>query len=81
MTKQEAFRLLVLIETVYPYCIAKEESVINWFRHCSEMDYHYVWERLMEHIRKFPYPPSMNKLVEGNKHEEDTWIYEYAPRK
>jgi len=62
MTKDEVIKLLVLIESVYSPCVTKDETVMNWFNFCAEMNYEQVMEKLMEHIRKSPYPPTMANL-------------------
>jgi hypothetical protein len=71
MTKSELFRLLVLIETVYSHCMTKDETVMLWFNFCAEMDYERVMAKLQDHIRKSPYPPTLENLavfkVEKNK--------------
>lgn len=79
MTKHEVFRVLVVIESVYSYCSVKDETVINWFRQCSNMDFEKVMQRLILHIRRSPYPPSMDELLECNNH--NSWLNEYIPRK
>ncbi|NYE06399.1 hypothetical protein F4694_003179 [Bacillus niacini] len=63
MTKEEAFKLLVLIESVYSHCIFKDETVQQWFQFCSEMDYEKVLTKLKYHIRKSPYPPAIGDIA------------------
>ncbi|MDQ0972201.1 hypothetical protein QFZ31_002079 [Neobacillus niacini] len=63
MTKEEVVRLLVLIESVYPNCILKNETVQQWFEFCSEMDYKKVLSKLKNHIRKCPFPPAIGEIA------------------
>ncbi|MEH7493509.1 hypothetical protein [Neobacillus niacini] len=63
MTKEELFKLLVLIESVYSNCIFKDETVQEWFQFCSEMDYEKVLRKLKYHIRKSPYPPAISDIA------------------
>jgi hypothetical protein len=63
MTKEEVFKLLVLIESVYSNCIFKDETVQQWFQFCSEMDYEKVLTKLKYHIRKSPYPPVISDIA------------------
>jgi Loader and inhibitor of phage G40P len=63
MTKEEVVKLLVLIESVYPNCILKNETVQQWFEFCSEMDYKKVLSKLKNHIRKSPFPPAIDEIA------------------
>jgi organic radical activating enzyme len=63
LTKEEVVKLLVLIESVYPNCICKDETVQQWFQFCSEMDYEKVLMKLKNHIRKSPFPPSIGDIA------------------
>ncbi|MEH7073341.1 hypothetical protein [Neobacillus drentensis] len=63
MTKEEVVELLILIESVYSNCICKDETVQQWFQLCSAMDYEKVMAKLKSHIRKYPYPPSIDKIA------------------
>ncbi len=54
MTKDEVMKLLVLIESVYSNCSLKDETVLQWFQYCAEMDYEKVLMRLKTHIRNRP---------------------------
>lgn len=63
MTKAEVIKILVQIETVYSYCMTKDETVIHWFEFCQVMDYKEVLIKLHEHIRRSPYPPSIADLA------------------
>jgi Loader and inhibitor of phage G40P len=63
MTKEEAVNLLVLIESVYPKCIFKDETVQQWFQFCTDMDYEKVLTKLKNHIRKSPFPPVIRDIA------------------
>ncbi len=63
MTKEEVVKLLVLIESVYPNCILKDETVQQWFQFCSEMEYGKVLTKLKNHIRKSPFPPTIGDIA------------------
>ena len=63
MTKEEAVKLLILIESVYPNCIFKDETVQQWFQFCSEMDYEKVMAKVKNHIRKSPFPPAIAEIA------------------
>jgi len=79
MTKQEVFKILVLIEMVYPFCSIRDETVISWFQQGRNADFKKVIERLKIHIRKSPYPPTLHELL--NMNGSDFWVQEYSPRK
>ncbi|MFF2450035.1 replicative helicase loader/inhibitor [Neobacillus sp. NPDC058068] len=63
MTKEEVVKLLILIESVYPNCIFKDETVQQWFQFCSEMDYEKVMAKVKNHIRKSPFPPAIADIA------------------
>ncbi|MDF2856999.1 MAG: hypothetical protein K0Q87_2850 [Neobacillus sp.] len=63
MTKDEVIKLLVLIESVYSKCSLKDETVLQWFQICSEMDYEKVFARLKTHLRKSPFPPTLGEIA------------------
>jgi hypothetical protein len=63
MTKDEVIKLLVLIESVYSKCSLKDETVLQWFQLCSEMDYEKVFARLKTHLRKSPFPPVIGEIA------------------
>lgn len=63
MTKEEAVKLLILIESVYPNCVFKDETVQQWFQFCSEMDYEKVMTKVKIHIRKCPFPPAIADIA------------------
>lgn len=64
MTKEEVIKILVLIESVYSYCTTKDETVMHWFQFCQQMDYEKMIQKVHAHIRKSPYPPAIEDLVE-----------------
>ena len=63
MRKEEAIRLLCLIEHVYPVIIIKSETVTRWLNLCEHLHYNKVLVRLQAHFRKSPYPPGLNDLA------------------
>jgi len=63
MTKTEAVKLLILIESVYSNFVFKDETVQQWFQFCSQMDYEKVMAKLKSHIRKSPYPPAIADIA------------------
>jgi hypothetical protein len=63
MTKDEVMKLLVLIESVYSNCSIKDETVLQWFQLCAEMDYEKILARLKTHIRKSPFPPRIGEIA------------------
>jgi hypothetical protein len=63
MRKEEAIRILCLIEHVYPVIMIKSETVTRWLNLCEHLDYNKVLARLQAHIRKSPYPPGLNDLA------------------
>ncbi|OLS37225.1 replicative helicase loader/inhibitor [Bacillus sp. MRMR6] len=86
MTKEQALKLLILIESVYTNCTFKDETVQQWFSFCSEMDYEKVMEKLKNHIRKSPFPPAIADIVvfsfEENQFQDtlQEWIHEGRER-
>lgn len=76
MTKQEAYKLIVLIERVYPLFVAKNETVQQWFSVCVELDYEYVLGRIHEHIRISPYPPAIVDIL-SKEWRSNNWMNEY----
>ncbi|MDQ1145966.1 hypothetical protein QE429_002793 [Bacillus sp. SORGH_AS 510] len=92
MTKEEVFKLLVLIESVYPNCVIKNDMVLHWFKLAPFLDYQTLIGRLHSHIRKCPYPPSLQDLSEARKklmHDANhgfmqksisSWMQEYSIR-
>ncbi|WP_186328744.1 replicative helicase loader/inhibitor [Bacillus sp. X1(2014)] len=71
MTKEEVVKLLILIESVYPNCIFKNETVQQWFQFCSEMDYEKVMALVKNHIRKSPFPPAFADIAVFTSEEND----------
>jgi len=71
MTKEEVVKLLILIESVYPSCIFKNETVQQWFQFCSEMDYEKVMAQVKNHIRKSPFPPVFADIAVFASEEND----------
>lgn len=86
MTKQEVFKLLAMIETVYPLCITKDETVSHWFELCSQLDFEKVMGKLRNHIRKSPYPPAIADIAgfpsiyeqEEDSYKKISWLKEYT---
>jgi hypothetical protein len=71
MTKKEVLKILVLIESVYSNCILKDETVLQWFESCSEMDFDKVMAKLKLHIRKSPFPPAIADIAVFSYEEYD----------
>ena len=71
MTKEEVVKLLVLVESIYPQCIFKNETIQQWFKFCSEMDYEKVMTKLKNHIRKSPFPPAITDIAVFHFEEND----------
>ncbi|MFZ7943283.1 MULTISPECIES: replicative helicase loader/inhibitor [Bacillaceae] len=65
MTKHEVFKILVLIESVYPSFVTKDDTVLQWLEFGKQMDYHQVMKNVLTHIRKSPYPPTIADIIEG----------------
>jgi hypothetical protein len=42
MKKEEVIKILVQIESVYSYCMTKDETVTSWFEFCRSMDFENV---------------------------------------
>ncbi|PFP25636.1 hypothetical protein COJ96_17850 [Bacillus sp. AFS073361] len=71
MTKEEVVKLLILIESVYPNCVLKGETVQQWFQFCSEIDYEIVMGQVKNHIRKSPFPPAFADIAVFTSVEND----------
>ncbi|NWQ40436.1 hypothetical protein MLOOGBEN_06955 [Bacillus sp. EB106-08-02-XG196] len=71
MTKDDVFKLLVLIESVYPNCTVKDETVQLWFQSCPEMDLEKVMVKLKNYIRKSPFPPTISDIAVFSYEESD----------
>lgn len=63
MRKDEALKLLCLIEAVYPLIIIKSETVTKWLTLCDVLDYNGVLFNLHVHIQKMPYPPRLYDIA------------------
>jgi hypothetical protein len=63
MKKQEAFKILVLIESVYPHFKFKNETVLIWFQLCENFNFNLVTKKLSIHFRSSPYPPLMEEVT------------------
>lgn len=63
MMKEEAIRLLCLIEHVYPVIIIKSETVTRWLHLCEHLHYNKALAKLHSHIRMSPYPPRLNDFA------------------
>ena len=82
MTKIEAFRVLNLIEKVYPLVILKSETIIMCMAKCESMDYCKVLNKLAVHIRSNPYPPTAEEILGRvcNQGIYFEWLEEYSIR-
>jgi hypothetical protein len=84
MTREEVFKVLVLIETVYPHCVHRDETVLQWFLYAEKIDFDEVYRKLLSHIRKSPYPPGFRDLA-AFKDDSDMlrvptcWVEKTAP--
>ncbi|MCM3569505.1 replicative helicase loader/inhibitor [Neobacillus mesonae] len=63
MKKKEVINLLTLIESAYPHCVTKDETVRCWFNFCSDIDYEKVLSQLKVHIRSSPFPPTIMDIA------------------
>ncbi|MEH7108607.1 replicative helicase loader/inhibitor [Bacillus sp. JJ1764] len=94
MTKEEALKIIHVIESTYPYIITKSETVQFWFQFCEVVDFDQVWTDLVQHIRNSPYPPSISdifaslgetsgdtrQLISDKKDRGGSWMSEYVFR-
>jgi hypothetical protein len=64
LTRAEILNLLVLIESVYTNFVTKDEMVLFWFKIGPYLDCEKVLEKVRSHIRKSPYPPSVEDLID-----------------
>ncbi|MGJ7913257.1 hypothetical protein [Neobacillus sp. LXY-1] len=94
MTKEEALKIIHVIESIYPYIITKSETVQFWFQFCAAMDFDHVWIGLVQHIRNSPYPPLISEifalseetsgdtrqLIYDKKERGGSWMSEYVFR-
>ncbi|MCK6205418.1 hypothetical protein [Bacillus infantis] len=78
MEKTEVFKILMLIESSYPSCRFRNETVEQWFRQCNALIYEDVLQHVCGHIRSRPYPPSFRDAAgftaEGKSAD---WMEEY----
>ncbi|RSD25398.1 hypothetical protein [Mesobacillus subterraneus] len=63
MTKEETFKLLALIESMYPNVTVKNETVLHWMAYCGFLDHSLVINNLLRHARSKPYPPSFDEIT------------------
>ncbi|UYZ20115.1 hypothetical protein [Mesobacillus jeotgali] len=82
MTKEDTLKILNLIENVYPLVTMKSETVLRWMVQCESMDYSLLLKNLALHMRKQPYPPVLNELLENANNEGANleWLDEYSFR-
>ncbi|MGV2938903.1 hypothetical protein AB5I83_04880 [Mesobacillus sp. LC4] len=82
MTKLDTFKLLNLIENVYPLVTLKSDTVQRWMASCELMDYSLVFKKLALHIRENPYPPSLEDILvnSGANGSYFDWLDEYSIR-
>jgi hypothetical protein len=81
MEKTDVFKILLLIESSYPLCRFKNETVEQWFRQCNALVYEDVLHHVCQHVRNWPYPPSLQEaagFTAGGKSAD--WMKEYMPR-
>lgn len=82
MTKIDTFKILNLIEKVYPLVTLKSETVLKWMANSGSMDYSIVLKKLAFHMRANPYPPTLKEII-ANSINEGTyfeWLDEYSLR-
>ncbi|MBT2683464.1 hypothetical protein [Bacillus sp. ISL-37] len=82
MTKTDTFKVLNLIEKVYPLVTLKSETIILWLARCESMDYTMVLNKLAVHIRRNPFPPTVQEIL-GKSCNEGIyfeWLEEYSIR-
>ncbi|MED1467451.1 hypothetical protein [Bacillus salipaludis] len=77
MTKQEALKIIVLIESVYKGFMTKNETITFWFNYCPELNFTKVMTKLKRHIRTNPYPPTISDLTEETENKPFQWLHEY----
>lgn len=83
LTKEEVFRLLVLIESVYPNFVLKNDIVLDWFRLGPYLDFETIMKMLHSHIRESPYPPTLQYLMMDRKvlmHDAQKGIFGYMQK-
>ncbi|MED3561881.1 hypothetical protein [Bacillus xiapuensis] len=77
MTKKEALKILVLIESIYKGYLIKNETVTFWLKFSPELDWTRVMTKLKRHIRTNPYPPTISDLTEETVNRPFHWLQEY----
>ncbi|WLR57016.1 hypothetical protein LC048_09165 [Mesobacillus subterraneus] len=82
MTKVEAFKILNLIEKVYPLVTLKSETILMWLANCESVDYGKVLNKLAVHIRSNPFPPTVQEILAKpcNEGKYIEWEEEYSIR-
>ncbi|OIK15696.1 hypothetical protein BIV60_08040 [Bacillus sp. MUM 116] len=77
MNKQEALKILILIESIYKGYLTKNETVTFWLKFSPELDWTIVMTKLKRHIRTNPYPPTISDLTEETVNRPFHWLQEY----
>lgn len=82
MTKIDTFKILNLIEKVYPLVTLKSETVLEWMTNSGSMDYSFVLKKLDLHMRTSPYPPTLKEIIANSIYEGTyfEWLEEYSLR-
>jgi hypothetical protein len=81
MEKTEVFNILLLIESSYPLCRFRNETVEQWFRQCNTLVYKDVLQHVCQHVRNRPYPPSFQEAAGFSASGKSSdWLKEYTPR-
>ncbi len=83
MTKEETFKILVLIERLYPVVTVNSETVLNWMSHCVSLEFNLTFENLFKHKKQNPYPPTLAQVIgsTGNDRKSLDWMVEYTIKK
>lgn len=84
MDKQDALKVLIFIEKLYPLIMIKSETVVSWLKDCKSIDYDEVMTLLRLHKKTSPYPPTMKELAKTRLSEVirdgEDWLSEYSIR-
>lgn len=82
MTKEETFKILVLIERLYPVVTVNSETVLIWMSHCVSLDFNLTLENLFKHKKQNPFPPTLAQVSgsTGNDRKSLEWTVEYSIR-
>lgn len=84
MEKEEALKVLVLIERIYPLIIIKSETVLRWLEISNKVEYQGVMSTLHIHMKINPYPPTMRQLAKSqlsvDELDSEGWLSEYSVR-